>query len=786
MKPIPILGALFAAAALAVPANAAAAPITSVFGGAVTCTTQPGGSPVAGQRFCQGTTAPYYSSPVPSFDGTPIDVAVTLPPAPASGEDGNFPVVGVYHGYGSSKILGSDATNAQRWLAQGYAVYSITDRGFWGSCGVLFGPNKPSSCDNGYIHLMSAKWEVRDAQYLLGQLADEGVINPQKIGAVGGSYGGGMAMILGALKDRVMLQDGTLVPWKSPGGKALRIGATAPEYGWSDLVASLQPNGSTLDYAARNPYKGPNGDRRFGIQKQNWNAQLYGGGAATGYYAAPGADPSADITTWKTFNDTGGPYDGQATAAAQLAEFPFHGALGIDASVAPAPAMISNGWNDDLFPVSEGVRYYNQVRALHPTTPINMYHVNYGHPNRGGTPPTNDVRAVFTAETLWFNKYVKGDAGFDYANAVGGVTIATSKCDGTTVVGGDTYLATSWAALSAGEIRVSGAAKQTVAPATAPVTPYEGSAVTVCTEGPSTATPGAAVYTSPPAPAGGYTIAGSPTVSADLTVAGANDQVIGRLLDVDPATGNAKLIGRSIYRPTSVGTSRQVFQLHPQGYAIAAGHQVRLELLSSDAPYARAATGQQPFDVANLELRIPTVDRPGSAGGVVVEPAAKVLPAGYVLARDLVQPVTPPAVEPAVPTIIPSAMVPVPPVVMTPKDPITEAVARAALKKNPTGVKLSKSRATLTFTDAIPEAGVAKYRLYIDTHKGKKTTRRLLGTATKTMTTSSKVTVKITITKSRRSLLRTNGKSTVVLKTALTTAIQRDIVSTTRKFRAKR
>ena len=42
-------------------------------------------------------------------------------------------------------------------------------------------------------------------QTLLGKLADEGVIDPQKIGATGGSYGGGMSLQLGSLKDRVEL-----------------------------------------------------------------------------------------------------------------------------------------------------------------------------------------------------------------------------------------------------------------------------------------------------------------------------------------------------------------------------------------------------------------------------------------------------------------------------------------------------------------------------------------------------------------------------------------------------
>jgi hypothetical protein len=66
------------------------ATITSVLGGAVPCTVQTGGD--AGERHCAGIFI--------SFDGAPIDVNVGFPPAPASGPDGNFPIIGVFHGWG--------------------------------------------------------------------------------------------------------------------------------------------------------------------------------------------------------------------------------------------------------------------------------------------------------------------------------------------------------------------------------------------------------------------------------------------------------------------------------------------------------------------------------------------------------------------------------------------------------------------------------------------------------------------------------------------------------------
>ena len=66
-------------------------------------------------------------------------------------------------------------------------------------------------------------------------------------------------------------------------------------------------------------------------------------------------------------------------------------------------------------------------------------------------------------------------------------------------------------------------------------------------------------------------------------------------------------------------------------WKVETGHQLKLELLSADAPYVHDATGQGPIQVKNLTLRVPTLDAPG---GAVTAPADKVLPAGYTFARD--------------------------------------------------------------------------------------------------------------------------------------------------------
>ena len=54
-------------------------------------------------------------------------------------------------------------------------------------------------------------------------------------------------MELAFLRDKVRKPDGTLMPWRSPEGKPMRIAAAYPRWPWSDLVDALLPNGRFLD-----------------------------------------------------------------------------------------------------------------------------------------------------------------------------------------------------------------------------------------------------------------------------------------------------------------------------------------------------------------------------------------------------------------------------------------------------------------------------------------------------------------------------------------------------------
>jgi predicted acyl esterase len=604
-------------AALLAPQAASAAP-ASVFGGAVPCSPQDGGV-----TFC--TAAP--RSTVPAWDGVPIDVNAGFPNEAQFGP-GPFPLIMMFHGYGGGKI----GLSAQRhWLERGFATFSMTNRGFRESCGSLASRAAAgAACDNGYVRLIDNRYEVRDAQEFAGILADENLVDPQRIGAVGGSYGGGMSMALAALKNRKVMPDYSLVPWTSPGGKPMQIAATAPNIPWTDLAYSLTPNGSTLDYVADAPYRG-----RVGVMKESLVNGLYVSGlTAPGYYAPEGSDPTADLTGWRSRLLAGEPYG--ADVQAVLDEITqHHSSYYIDHSIEPAPMLMSSGFTDDLFPANETIRFYNRTRTQYENADMALFFGDFGHPRAQNK---DDVTtALANAADTWMDFYVMGKG----TEPAGGVTAYTETCPEAAPSGGP-FTAANWAEIAKGEIRYRSKPAKTIEPSAgspeiaAKFNPVGGSA---CATADAADQPGTASYRLKPAPAGGYTLMGSPTVIADFTLPGDTSQVAARLLDVAP-DGQETLVARGLWRPETGGPTEQVFQLFPNGWTFAEGHVAKLELLPADTNpgpvggYGRASNSQQPVTVQDLELRLPVVERPGTFKGFVGALAKKFLPNGYELAAD--------------------------------------------------------------------------------------------------------------------------------------------------------
>lgn len=581
---------------------------SALYGGDVSCAEQPANGDV---RLCGGETT--------TWDGaTQIDVNVVLPPAPDSGDDGPYPLIGVFHGWGGSKI-GLDDARVQDWAQRGYAVFSISDRGWGDSCGGM-DPDRllePTACAAGYNHLLDTRYEVRDAQYLISVLADEGVAIPDRIGATGVSYGGGMSMALAALRNRTMLPDGSLVLWKSPGGKVMELAAAVPQWPWSDLAYSLMPNGSTLDYLPDNPYRGADGTALIGVEKASYVSGLYGLGAASSNYAPPGTDPGADLTGWYALINAGEPYESNPLAASIVEEITtHHSSYYIDHSQPPAPLLIQSGWNDDLFPVDEAVRFYNRTRAQYPGDPISLFLMDDGHARSQNK--AADEALFLDRLNAWFDHYLQesGAAPSSSAEALTTTCPADSPSEGP-------YKAADWQSLSPGEIRFGDAAGQTIVPGAGDPTigasfdPIAGSGA--CATGSGADQAGAANYRLA-VPAPGFTLLGSPTVIADLATTGADSSLAARLLDVLP-DGKERLVARGLLRPGDGGDD-VIFQLHPQGYRFPGGDTVKLELLPADPPYSRPSNLQAPITVTDLELRLPVREQPGELGGLVQTPAA--------------------------------------------------------------------------------------------------------------------------------------------------------------------
>ncbi|MFN8112799.1 MAG: acetylxylan esterase [Solirubrobacterales bacterium] len=606
--PIAVLTAAFCLSAASV---ASADPVSAL---GVGCTQ-------AGDGHYECSAAP--RSTAETWDGTPIDVSVALPD-PATYGNGPYPLVMVFHGWGQAKLT----ANLKHYTDKGYAAFTMTDRGFYESCGNAASvAADPDGCDGQYIRMMDDRYEVRDAQFFAGELVDEGWAEPTKIAATGGSYGGGISMALAALKDRTMKPDGRLVPWSSPNGTPMSLAVATPLATWSDIAYSLAPNGRVLDYLRDNP----NDPNHFGVMKPSIMNGLYLQGLFSGRVAPAGELPDADMTGWLSVIDQGEPYQSNLASSDMVTEMTkYHSSYYINHSEKPAPILMANGFTDDIFPVDESLRFYNRTMAQYPNADLGMIFGDFGHQRAQNK--AADLTPVFDLQDQWIDYYLAGTGSKPATDVIA----RTEACPGSDPSGGP-YAADDWASLAPGEITVEGGQEdQTIAidgGSGAVADAYAVLANSPCAAPAGDEEPGTANYESEPAPAAGFTLLGSPTVVADFEGAGTGSAIAARLVDVAP-NNTKQLVARQIYRPNASGY--QVFQLHPGGWKFEEGHVARLELLPKDGSgpatpsditnYSRPSNMQQPITVHDLVLRLPVTESPGALGGLVEAPAPKVLP----------------------------------------------------------------------------------------------------------------------------------------------------------------
>ncbi|MDX6602990.1 MAG: type transport system ATP-binding protein [Solirubrobacterales bacterium] len=569
------------------------------------CTTQ-----ADGVRFCPTTdgSAGQTLDGVPSFDGVPLDVDVTLPPA---GTSGPYPTIVMLHGYGGEKTdfeaadPAGDGSNTFHYnndyfARQGYAVVNYTARGFGHSCGG--GPTGYHSgpCGQGYIRLADTRYEARDTQYLLGLLVDQGFAKPHAIGVTGISYGGGQSLELAYLRNRIRRPDGSFAPWTSPKGKSLSITAAWPRWPWSDLVDALLPNGRFLDTQVAPPGQSL---EPVGIPIASYVSGLYALGKTTGYYcgdapaSTPCTNPDADLTADFALVNAGEPPS--PLAKERLAEiYAHHQAYGL--SGRPAPLLIQNGWTDDLFPPEQAIRIYNQASG---SSPVSLQFGDLGH-SRGSNKPT--VNHAFNEQgAFFFGRYLRGGHG---GPAAGSVTAYTQTCPAGEPDGGP-FSAPSYSQLHTGVVTFGSAATQLVTASGDPVTSAQLDPIGGTTDACKSVTPapvlGTASYELPTK--SGFTMLGLPTVTATIQTLGEFGELDSMLFDV-AADGSERLVTRGAYRLTGDQSGQVTFQLHGNGYAFAPGHTAKLVLLGNDAPYLRPSNNFTfSVQVSKLKVSLPTV-----------------------------------------------------------------------------------------------------------------------------------------------------------------------------------
>jgi len=570
-------------------------------------------------RSVQGTHQ--CSGLVPTWDGVPLDTTLTLPSAGAT----RLPLVVLLHGLGNSKEEYLDpeqaayTDNAYAWAHAGYAVLTATARGFWGSCGTPEArAAQPAACARGYIHLGDTRYEVRDTQELVGRLVDDGVADPARIGVTGDSYGGGQSMALAALRDRTMLPDGRLVPWRSPRGTALRLAAAAPVIPWTNLVGAIATNGLTRSAVVtpKGAETEPVGVFKTSIANAIFAAtttaigpgqpagQPFAPGRPSGFLAPTGLDRQADVGAWVARADAGEPYTDPYIRDVIDQLVRYHSADPIDASSAPPPLFVGSGFTDDIFPVDETLRFVNRTRRDHPGTPVSLLLGDFGH-QRAANKPADRARLIRDIHA-WFDHYVRGGPPVPAA----GVTALTQTCPRAAPAEGP-FTAPDFRGLARGEVSGVSQAGGTITsaggdPAVARAIDPAAGGGDACTQTDAADAPGTTVLRLPAAMGAGMTLLGAPAISARLRVSGAEPsvtQVATRLWDVDPGGRTQTLVARGLYRPS--GGATDAWELHPNGWRFAAGHVPKLELLGSDAPYGRPSNAAFQIAVDRLELRLP-------------------------------------------------------------------------------------------------------------------------------------------------------------------------------------
>jgi X-Pro dipeptidyl-peptidase C-terminal non-catalytic domain/X-Pro dipeptidyl-peptidase (S15 family) len=588
------VGVAVLAALATLPASAGAAPLDGLDASCRPATSDPP-NPVA-YRIC--------SAMVPSFDGTPLDVTVTVPAHRPRHR--RLPLIVFLHGLLNSKgeyisqtlggtgpDRGGDAYKTVRWnnvwfASRGYAVLNYSARG--------------NGDSGGQLDLASKALEVRDTRYLTGLLADDRGLAPiaaRRTALIGGSYGGGQAWLLMTTRAGSTGQFGQ---WRSPAGRLVRVAAVLPGFTWTDLLYSIAPNGQQSSSGVINPLVA---DSPLGIEKQS---------IVSGFILSANTKFSPQIYQWLARANAGEPYDpgndplladtvsGLTYDRSAYFQNDFFDALR-GRRQRSIPVFAAQGWTDPIFHPIEALRMYRRLRSIRPRYPIKLYFGDMEH--LVALDKVSEFRYYHTLGNRFIDHYLRRHGPrprFD-------VRASVSNCDPKRF--GPVVAARGWDGLATGQREFDlGGPQVAVSPLADPrgvaADPVVASQLhgRGCLTTDLPATPGVATYTVPITDP--FTLIGLPRLTLSFTSTAPDTELNSRLWDVAP-DGTQTLVTRGARREvgTDVGARTITYELFGNAWRFEAGHRLMLEVAPDDAPYLRADNFPATVTIENAKLELP-------------------------------------------------------------------------------------------------------------------------------------------------------------------------------------
>ncbi|NJC68529.1 hypothetical protein HC031_02145 [Planosporangium thailandense] len=570
-------------------------------------------------------------SEVASFDGTPLDVDVTLPMA---GTGARHPLIVLLHGFGNNKHEWESTSDAgdgadkydwnSHWFAEhGYYVLTYTARGFKdngttasyqpatpaGTAPTCLPPGGSACPPAGTIRVKNKDVEIRDTQWLAALTASAFTdLDRDRVAISGGSYGGGESWLQAAA------QAGRASWTDFPGLPELHLRVAVPKYPWTDLAYSLMPNGHGPDlYSSAQGAPDTLGvGNPVGVAKLSYINGLYAFGTTNGVFDEGSTGPQTNgpepFTAWLNRMAAGEPYDAPGrvddaiVGQLRTAFSGWHSAYyqpgwrtGRAAGREPAVFSVS-GWTDDLFPAVESFRMFNYLKSLDPLWPVSVAVGDVGHA-RAQNPP-----AAWRAINAQAWAFLQNNIGGSHPQQ-GSVSSFPTVCGGSATAA-DRISASTPAGLGKGTLTVAYGDTAVLTP-TAGVSDPNGPA-TDAVAGGYLAPSGDTCRTSagPLVPGDGYSAVSQPLagpqtfvgigyVQAGYTALPALPTAVlaARVWDVKP-DGSAVLVSRGVYRfdfngyDATTGTVR--VPLYGNHWAFGAGDRVRLDLVQVDQPTYRA------------------------------------------------------------------------------------------------------------------------------------------------------------------------------------------------------